>query len=79
MGDLIEDGGHLFLKCKVKRIWRELNLEMVRTELVQADSARTMMERVLKLEPRTQLMVVLLLWLWWDERNKWREEGEEPL
>jgi hypothetical protein len=24
-------------------------------------------------------MVVLLLWLWWDERNKWRKEGEEPL
>jgi hypothetical protein len=48
-GRLDEDGGHLFLKCKgVKRIWRELNLEMVRTELVQADSARTMMERVPK-------------------------------
>lgn len=34
-----------------------------------------MMERVMKLDPKTQLMVVLLLWLWWVERNKWREEG----
>lgn len=33
------------------------------------------MERIFSLEPATQLMVALLLWLWWDERNKRREEG----
>lgn len=32
-----EDGGHIFLKCKeVKRIWRELNLEEVRVDLLLA-------------------------------------------
>ena len=73
---LDEDGGHLFLKCKeVKRIWCELNLEMVRSDLLLAESARAMMEKILKLDSMTQLKVVLLLWLWWTERNKWREEG----
>ena len=66
----------MFLKCKeVKCIWRELNLETVRCDLMSPDLARTMMEKVLKLQPKTQMMVVLLLWIWWDERNKWREEG----
>lgn len=55
--------------------WRELNLEMVRSKLVQANSARAMMDKVLKLDLKKQLMVVLLMWLWWDERNKRREEG----
>jgi hypothetical protein len=75
-GRLDEDGGHLFLKCKeAKCIWWELNLEMVGCHLLLAESARAMMEEILKLEPKTQLAVVLLLWLWWSERNKWREEG----
>jgi len=75
-GRLDEDGGHLFLKCKeVRPIWRELNLEMVRSDLLLAKSARTMMEKILKLNSKTQLKVVLLLWLWWTKRNKWREEG----
>jgi hypothetical protein len=33
-----------------------------------------MLEFVLKLESKTQLTVILL-WLWWDERNKFIEEG----
>jgi hypothetical protein len=33
-----------------------------------------MLEFVLKLESKMQLTVVLL-WLWWDERNKFIEEG----
>ena len=73
---LDEDGGHLFLKCKeVKRVWRELNLEDVRCKMADCVSAKDMMELVLKLEPKTQLSVILLLWLWWDERNKYRQEG----
>ena len=63
-------------KCKqVKEAWRDLNLEVVRRELAESTTAVDMMEKVLKLEQKTQTMVVLLLWLWWDERNKWREEG----
>jgi len=73
---LDEDGGHLFLKCKeVKKVWRELNLETVRCQLAECGSAKEMMELVLKMEPKMQLTVILLLWLWWDERNKFREEG----
>jgi hypothetical protein len=75
---LDEDGGHLFLKCKeVKKVWRELNLETVRCQLAECGSAKEMMELVLKMEPKMQLTVILLLWLWWDERNKFREEEEE--
>jgi len=73
---LDEDGGHLFLRCKeVKGVWRELNLEAVRCRLLEVGSARQMMEMIHKLEAKTQLIVILLLWLWWDERNKLREEG----
>jgi hypothetical protein len=73
-----EDGGHLFFKCKaVKEVWRALNLETTRCELAESVSARDMMEKVLKLDPKTQIMAVLLLWLWWDEQNKRREEGRK--
>jgi hypothetical protein len=75
-GRLDEDGGHLLLKCKeVKKVWRELNLEQVRCRLSEAQSARQMMEMILKMTGKEQLTVVMLLWLWWGERNKWREEG----
>jgi hypothetical protein len=61
-GRFDEDGGHLFFKCKaVKEVWRALNLETIRCELAESVSARDMMEKVLKLDPKTQIMVVLLL------------------
>lgn len=56
-----------------------LNLEEVRCELTESVTAMDMMEKVLNLDQKTQTMVVLLLWLWWDERNKWREEGRRRL
>lgn len=41
---LDEDGGHLFLKCKlVKQLWRELNLQKVRLRHAEQNSAKTMM------------------------------------
>lgn len=73
---LDEDGAHLFVKCKeVKAVWRELNLENVRYNLLEAGSAKGMVERILKREPKTQLMTILLLWLWWSERNEYSGEG----
>lgn len=73
---LDEDGGHLFLRCKeVKQVWRALNLESIRTDLLQAADPIQMMQRVLKLEEKERMTVILLLWLWWDERNTYREEG----
>lgn len=75
-GRMDEDGAHLLLKCEeVKGVWRELNLENVLRNLAEAGSAKEMMEKVLKLKPPVQTTVVLLLWIWWGKRNKWREEG----
>lgn len=59
-GRLDEDGADLLLKCKeVKGAWRELNLEQVRCNLAAAETAREMMEKVLKLKPDVQRVVVL--------------------
>ena len=64
------------LKCKeVKKVWRELNLETVRCTLSDAQTAREMVEAVLKLKSNKQATVIMLLYLWWGERNRWREEG----
>lgn len=77
-GRLDEDGGHLFLKCKeVKKLWREMNLEDVRCRLIEAASAKEMIEMILTLKEKEQNTVITLLWLWWDERNKRREEGRQ--
>lgn len=75
-GRLDEDGGHLLLNCKeVKKVWRELNLESTRCKLAEGGSAREMVEAVLNLKEKDRLTVIMLLSLWWGERNKWREEG----
>jgi hypothetical protein len=73
-GRLDEDGGHLLLKFKeVKKVWRELNLEEVRCTLSNAQTAREMVEAILKLKSNEQATVIMLLYLWWGERNRWRE------
>jgi len=38
-------------------------------------SAREVMKSILSLRGKEQLTVIMLLWMWWDERNKTREEG----
>jgi hypothetical protein len=54
----------LFLKCKeVRRVWRELNLEAVCCQLAEFTSPKEMLQFVLKLECKTQLTVIVLLWL----------------
>jgi hypothetical protein len=40
-----------------------------------AKSTKEMMEMIIKMEVKMQMTVILLLCLWWDERNKLREEG----
>lgn len=73
---LDEDGGHLLLNCKeVKSVWRELNMEVVSCNLAEAGSPREMMEEIFALGKREQLTAIMLLWLWWGERNSLREEG----
>lgn len=43
--------------------------------MLEAGSARELMEMILRLQGKEQLTVVLILWLWWGERNKRKEEG----
>jgi len=72
-----EDGGHLFFKCKiVKPVWRDLLLEEERRTMGEMNSARGVIEYILRLPEKKQLQVVTLLWLWWQERNR-RREGEK--
>jgi hypothetical protein len=70
----LEDGGHLFFKCKlVKKLWRELCMEEQRCCLAVKTSAKEVVAHILQMEEKLQLKVVLLLWLWWTERNVVRE------
>lgn len=73
---LDEDGGHLFFKCKeVKKIWRELNLEDLTCELANLHSARAIVEALSALGENEKLTASLLLYTWWNERNR-RREGD---
>jgi hypothetical protein len=76
---LAEDGGHCFLKCKnVRACWRELQLENVRLQLLEARTAIEFVKMVLNLEMDICLKVVVLLWKIWDARNK-TNAGENAL
>jgi hypothetical protein len=70
----IEDSGHLFINCKqVKALWRELFLEQQRCLLTEKHSASEVMAQILLMDEEVQTKVVLLFWLWWQERNVVRE------
>lgn len=75
-GRLDEDGAHLFFKCKLsKHIWCLLNLEAERAHLAAILDAYRDVECILKQrEPKRELMVIIL-WFIWSERNIIREEG----
>jgi hypothetical protein len=68
---LNEDGGHVFLRCKVvKQIWRQLQMEETREKLCEASNAMLLLETILNLEEEEKLMTCCTLWIWWAERNK---------
>jgi hypothetical protein len=68
---LDEDGGHCFLECKyVCACWRGLQLEDVRQQLLEAQSAIEFVKSMLDLETNICLKVATLLWEMWDVRNK---------
>jgi hypothetical protein len=70
-GRFDEDGGHIFLKCKeVKYVWRHLNLEPVRLQLLECPDAHTVLNRVLALPKQQQTLVAVTLRDWWTARNK---------
>jgi hypothetical protein len=66
-----EDGAHCLLKCKVVRqCWRELGLEFFRSKLLQTSTAEEFVSEVMKMRSDTCISVSVLLWRWWDVRNK---------
>jgi hypothetical protein len=68
---LDEDGGHCFLKCKfVCKCWQALEMEQTRLELMKLCSSREVVQYVLAMEEAHQQRCVVLLWAWWEARNK---------
>ena len=60
---LDEDGGHLFCKCKyVKYLWKELNMEHVRIQLVECSSPKNMLQVIWELDKKECILGVTLLW-----------------
>jgi hypothetical protein len=61
----------MFFKCKeVKKMWRALELEDIRTQLEECDSPLRVIQSILALPADRQVIVVSLMWCWWTERNK---------
>jgi hypothetical protein len=68
---LNEDGGHCFLKCKfVVKCWQEASLEDIRTELLQKQSVADVILAILSLRNELCMRVIMLLYSWWEARNK---------
>ncbi|KAE8779439.1 hypothetical protein D1007_47530 [Hordeum vulgare] len=66
-----EDGGHLFLKCKtVRQIWRSLDLEDIRTAMLNYTSPRQVFDHLWNLQSTRRDTSLILLWEWWNARNK---------
>lgn len=66
-----EDGGHCFLKCKqVRHCWMELQLEGIRRSLLGAQTSLEFIRSILGFKTDQCLRICILLWKWWDTRNK---------
>jgi len=66
-----EDGGYCFLKCKlVGHCWRDLQMEEIHTKLMLETLARNFVVAIMNLETSLCITMVLLIWKWWDNRNK---------
>jgi hypothetical protein len=75
--DQLEDGGHLFLKCKLaKQLWRALGLEADRVILANKQLALDTVEFNLLSTEYKKLVMTTTLWYIWSERNLIREEGK---
>jgi hypothetical protein len=72
---LIEDGGHLFFKCKhVKAVWQGVQMEDEQELLAGKSLPLEVIQHILQLNGEVQMKLVVLLWHWWNERNRIREE-----
>jgi ribonuclease HI len=72
-----EDGAHLFFKCKLARnVWQLLSFEGDRVVLAALNTPVEALEHILKAKEQNKLLMVILLWFLWTERNIVREEGK---
>uniref|UniRef100_A0A0A8ZJV0 Reverse transcriptase zinc-binding domain-containing protein n=1 Tax=Arundo donax TaxID=35708 RepID=A0A0A8ZJV0_ARUDO len=66
-----EDGCHCFLKCKFARhCWQDMNLDHIQLILAGLESAEQVLHHILGLEEIEQIKICVLMWVWWEERNK---------
>lgn len=66
-----EDGGHLFLKCKmVKHVWRAMDMEDTRLALVNCASQPGVLDHLWNLDSAKRDTAVVLLLEWWSAHNK---------
>jgi hypothetical protein len=67
---LDEDGGHLFLKCKlVKQVWRAMFLEDIRLSLLNVATPTLVIEQILALPKEKGIQVFTMLWDWWTKKS----------
>lgn len=72
-----EDGGHLFLKCKlVRALWRSAGM---RLRLENCCTAKEAIQELLTTDDELQLKAAFLLNNWWHERNQIREVASKRL
>ena len=61
----------MFLRCKqVKKLQRSLQLEALRQSLCECRDAHELLHEMLRLPEDRKVLVVCLLWKWWNWRNK---------
>ncbi|CAO1943396.1 unnamed protein product [Urochloa humidicola] len=69
-----EDGAHLFFKCReAKGVWARSMLEKERLLLMNVLSPRLVVEEMLKMKEDVGIKTLILMWSWWNERNRVRE------
>lgn len=70
------DGAHLFLKCKVvKALWQEMQMSEDREHLLLCEGPKDLISKILQMPGDKSLKCVMMLWTWWDTRNK-KNAGE---
>jgi len=61
-----EDVGHLLFKCCLAReVWRNLNLESFRLELVTTVLVKNVVELILKAKEENKLLMIITMWYIW--------------
>ncbi|GJN09802.1 hypothetical protein PR202_ga27842 [Eleusine coracana subsp. coracana] len=61
----------LHAPCKfVQEVWRAKDVEDTRMLLMNCQSGREVLQKIWALDPTLQRRILVLLWRWWEARNK---------